>query len=146
MNCIDCFVSTSGLLDKKSRLKLLKRLCLSGTDISDVSLRYITQFLAQLAHLQIASCWKVTDAGLAQFALPEVKCADTLSSIDLTGCKGVSNAGLSHLAKCKNLTRVSCARSGANNEGMKKFIEESKCDVKLKVHAGGLIDRRQSKR
>jgi hypothetical protein len=39
----------AGLLDKKSRLKLLTRLNLTGTEISDVSLRYITQYLSQVS-------------------------------------------------------------------------------------------------
>jgi hypothetical protein len=39
--------SRSGLLDKNSRLKNLKKLSLKNTDVSDISLRYITQYLPQ---------------------------------------------------------------------------------------------------
>jgi F-box/leucine-rich repeat protein 10/11 len=59
-------------LDKKSRLKLLRRLNLAGTEISDVGLRYITQFLMHLQNLSVSGCWKVTDAGLAQLSTRHV--------------------------------------------------------------------------
>ena len=35
--------SRPGLLDNKSRLKMLKKLSLQNTEITDVSMRYITQ-------------------------------------------------------------------------------------------------------
>ncbi len=135
-----------GLLDKKSRLKNLTSLTLSGTDISDVGLRYITQFLIQLSSLSISNCWKVTDAGLAQIAMPEAKTAETLTAINLSGCKGITNAGLLHLVKCQKLSKVSCWHSGINGEGMKKFCEESSCSEKLKVFPGAVIDKKQTRR
>ena len=35
-------------MDKKSRLKQLRKLSLKNTEVSDVSLRYITQYLPQV--------------------------------------------------------------------------------------------------
>merc|ERR1719309_1843383 len=48
--------SRPGLLDKKSRMELLKSLILNGTEISDVSMRYITQYLPQLNTLSVSGC------------------------------------------------------------------------------------------
>ena len=41
----------AGLMDKKSRLKQLRKLSLKNTEVSDVSLRYITQYLPQVNHV-----------------------------------------------------------------------------------------------
>ena len=38
-----------GLLDKKSRLKMLTKLNVTGTELSDVSLRYVAQYLPQVS-------------------------------------------------------------------------------------------------
>jgi len=84
LNCI-------GLLDKKSRMKLLTKLTLTGTEISDISLRYLTQYLSQLSVLNISRCWKLTDAGLAMLAGPESKTVETLTSVNLSGCQAISN-------------------------------------------------------
>lgn len=48
--------SRPGLTDSKSRLRNLKVLKLAGTDISDVSLRYIVTSVPSLIHLNISSC------------------------------------------------------------------------------------------
>ena len=80
-------------MDKKSRLKQLRKLSLKNTEVSDVSLRYITQYLPQvnlydlvptsfmktmfsklyitciffyqLSYLAVSGCWKLTDGGMA---------------------------------------------------------------------------------
>ena len=43
----------AGLMDKKSRLKQLRKLSLKNTEVSDVSLRYITQYLPQVKYTNI---------------------------------------------------------------------------------------------
>ena len=70
-------------------MKLLKSLDLSGTEVSDVGLRYIAQYLSQLSDLKLSKCWKVTDAGCAQLTTLE-----TLTSLDLSGCKSLNWNGL----------------------------------------------------
>lgn len=122
-----------GLLDKKSRLKLLKSLNLSGTEISDIGLRYIAQYLGQLATLKLAKCWKITDAGLAQLS----SLTDSLTSLDLSGCKSIGNQGLQHLSKCKKIDYLDCSNTSVTTEGLKKFIEES--ELKLKLQAGHVV-------
>ena len=117
-------------------MKLLKSLDLSGTEVSDVGLRYIAQYLSQLSDLKLSKCWKVTDAGCAQLTTLE-----TLTSLDLSGCKMVTNQGLQHLAKCKSINYLNCAGTSVTNDGLKKFIEEN--GQKLKLH-GHIVARRQS--
>jgi len=130
--------SRPGLLDKKSRLKNLKRLSLSSTEISDVSLRYISQYLQHLHSLNLSGCWKVTNDGLAQLSMPDAKLSETLDTLDISGCKQVTGQTLQTLSKCKQLTYVNC--SGCPNVGsdsMRKFIEES--PLKLKLSSGSII-------
>ena len=139
-NKCNVFFLLSGLLDKKSRLKLLKSLDLSGTEVSDVGLRYVAQYLSQLNHLKLSRCWKVTDAGLAQLTSLE-----SLSSLDLSNCKLISNQGLQHLSKCKGIAHLDCTNTSISTDGLKKLIEEiSSSDKKLKL-SGHVVVKRQSK-
>merc|ERR1712059_13403 len=98
--------SRPGLLDKKSRLKNLKQLSLKNTEISDVSLRYITQYLPQLVYLNVSGCWKLSDAGLAQLGMAESPTCENLTFLDISYCRAVSDTGLVHLHRCANLTRL----------------------------------------
>ena len=116
---------------KKSRQKLLRKMCLSGTEISDVGLRYITQYLPQLNCLQMSGCWEVTDAGLAQLSGPEAKTVDTLVSLDVSACRQVTNAGLGHLTRCRNLVSINCAQTGITVDGMKRFVDENKESLRV---------------
>ena len=106
-----------------------------------MSLRYLTQYLAQLHDLSLSGCWKVTDAGLATLGSGENnKTAESLKSLDLSGCKAVTNAGLAHLARCQNLVRVNVARTAVTAEGAKKFVEASKHRLRTtSVNGGGVV-------
>jgi len=132
--------SRPGLLDKKSRLKNLKRLILNGTEISDVSMRYITQYLPQLATLSVSGCWKITDAGLAQLGAQETTTTDTLTSLDLSSCREISNSGMTHLRRCVNLTRIDVTNTQVKPDALSKFVQHSK--QKLKVYDGCVVDKR----
>lgn len=136
--------SRPGLLDKKSRQKLLTKLTLDGTEISDVGLRYVTQFLSHLQELRVANCWKITDAGLAQLSMSDAKTAENLRTLDISHSKSISNVGLQHLSRCQNLTKIYCTGTCITSEGMKKFIEQS--SEKLKVTGGSLIEPKSGRR
>ena len=138
---LNCF---TGLLDKKSRLKMLRKLNISGTEISDISLRYITQYLHHLTCLKISGGYKVSNDGIAQLSLPDTKISEILNTVDLSGCKQVNNQGLQNLSKCKTLIYVDCTNTQINNEGLRKFIDES--SAKLKVQSGSIICPRVSKK
>ena len=129
-----------GLLDKKSRLKLLRSLDLSGTEISDVGLRYVTQYLGQLTRLSVAKCWKISDAGLAQLSTLEA-----LTSLDCSGSKMITNQGLAHLGKCKSLVHLDCTNTSVTTEGLKRLVEDIG-DKRLKVSGHVIVAKRQSSR
>jgi len=135
--------SRPGLLDKKSRLKNLKKLSLKNTEISDISLRYITQYLPQLTYLAVSGCWKLSDAGLAQLGMAESPTIENLAALDLSYCRSVTDAGLVHLHRCVNLTRVDSSHSQVTSDGLAKFVSSSK--HKLKVY-GSVVDKKQGGR
>ena len=122
---------------------MLWKLNLSGTEISDVGLRYVTQFLAQLQNLSVSGCWKITDAGLAQLSTAEAKTIESLTQLNISSCKPITNVGLGHLSKCKNLIYVNCVQTSITMDAMRKFVEES--SKRLKV-VGNVIQVKLSKK
>lgn len=98
--------SRPGLIDKTSRLKHLKHLLLAGCDITDVALRYIAQHLPYLENLDLSSCGRVTDAGVAQIATPPAMAVTNLVSLNLSECRLLTENTLDHLTSCKALKRL----------------------------------------
>ncbi|XP_014300265.1 jmjC domain-containing histone demethylation protein 1 isoform X1 [Microplitis demolitor] len=98
--------SRPGLIDKTSRLKHLKSLSLAGCNITDVALRYIAQHLPHLESLDLSSCGRVTDAGVAQIATPPAQAINNLVSLNLSECRLLTETTLEHLTRCKAIKRL----------------------------------------
>ncbi|XP_055550726.1 jmjC domain-containing histone demethylation protein 1 [Wyeomyia smithii] len=133
--------SRPGLADSKSRLRNLKVLKLAGTDISDVALRYITQGLPSLTHLDLSSCQRITDAAIAQIGTSSAA-IKTLIELDLSCCKLITELSLDHLAKCDALTRLDLSHvPQVTTQAVIKFASTSKNDLQL--HGIKLVDKRK---
>lgn len=133
--------SRPGLTDSKSRLRNLKVLKLAGTDISDVALRYITQGVPSLVHLNISSCQRVTDAGVAQIGCSP-SAINTLVELDLSCCKLVTEVCLEYLTKCEALTYLDLRHvPQVPTQAVIKFAAKSKHN--LHVRDIKLVDRRK---
>ncbi|XP_044738222.1 jmjC domain-containing histone demethylation protein 1-like isoform X2 [Chrysoperla carnea] len=130
--------SRPGLTDSSSKLKQLKKLDLSGTDISDVALRYVAQYLPQVSELILSSCARVSDAGVAQLSS-----INTLTNLDLSCCKLITEVSLDHLTKCANLTRLDLRQiPQVTTQAVIKFAAKSPHN--LTVHDVKLVDKRQN--
>lgn len=124
--------SRPGLTDSKSRLRGLKRLNIAGTDISDVALRYITQGLQQLVHLDLSSCQRVTDAGIAQIGTCQ-NAINTLVELNLSGCRLVTEASLDYLSKCEKLIWLDLRHvPNVSTQSVIKFAAKSQHDLCVK--------------
>lgn len=129
--------SRPGLVDKSSRLRQLKSLSLAGCDITDVTLRYITQHLPNLEKLDLSSCGRVSDAGVAQLSTPPAPTVHNLASLDLSNCKLLTEASLDHLSRCKVLKRLDLRHTTqVSTQAIIKFAAKSAhnlhvTDVKL---------------
>uniref|UniRef100_A0A4Y0BNM6 [histone H3]-dimethyl-L-lysine(36) demethylase n=1 Tax=Anopheles funestus TaxID=62324 RepID=A0A4Y0BNM6_ANOFN len=133
--------SRPGLADSKSRLRNLKMLKVAGADISDVALRYITQGLPNLTHLDLSSCQRITDAAIAQIGTSPAA-IKTLIELDLSCCKLITELSLDHLAKCDALTRLDLSHvPQVSTQSMIKFASTSKNDLQL--HDIKLVDKRK---
>ncbi|KAL1374125.1 hypothetical protein pipiens_004994 [Culex pipiens pipiens] len=133
--------SRPGLADSKSRLRNLKMLKLAGTDISDVALRYITQGLPSVTHLDLSSCQRITDAAIAQIGTSPAA-IKTLIELDLSCCKLITELSLDHLAKCDALTRLDLSHvPQVTTQAVIKFASTSKNDLQL--HDIKLVDKRK---
>ncbi|XP_046416749.1 jmjC domain-containing histone demethylation protein 1-like [Neodiprion fabricii] len=98
--------SRPGLIDKTSRLKHLKSLSLAGCDITDIALRYIVQHLPYIEILDLSSCGRVSDAGVAQLTTTPAQTLSNLVSLNLSNCRLLTEASLDHLGRCKALKRL----------------------------------------
>ncbi|XP_049529879.1 jmjC domain-containing histone demethylation protein 1 [Anopheles darlingi] len=134
--------SRPGLADSKSRLRNLKMLKVAGADISDVALRYITQGLPNLTHLDLSSCQRITDAAIAQIGTSPAA-IKTLVELDLSCCKLITELSLDHLAKCDALTRLDLSHvPQVSTQAVIKFASTSKNDLQL--HDIKLVDKRKA--
>lgn len=134
--------SRRGLADEKIRFRNLKTLKLAGTDVSDIAMRYITQFLPNLQHLSLSLCPRITDAGIAQLTTKPANTIQTLISLDLSGTKLITELALEHLTKCENLMRLDCRHAcQVSTQALIKFAAKSERD--LQVRDIKLVDLRQ---
>lgn len=124
--------SRPGSADSKTRLRDLKTLKIAGTDISDVALRYITQSLPYLVHLDVSSCQRITDAGVAQIGTSPTAIAN-LIELNLSACRLVSELSLDHLAKCDQLIWLDLRHvPQVSTQAVIKFAAKSKHDLCVK--------------
>uniref|UniRef100_A0A224L177 [histone H3]-dimethyl-L-lysine(36) demethylase n=1 Tax=Drosophila subobscura TaxID=7241 RepID=A0A224L177_DROSU len=124
--------SRPGLSDSKTRLRDLKILKLAGTDISDVAVRYITQSLPYLKHLDLSSCQRITDAGVAQIGTSNTAIA-RLSELNLSACRLVSENALEHLSKCESLIWLDLRHvPQVSTQSVIRFASNSKHDLCVK--------------
>lgn len=127
--------------DSKSRLRNARCLKLSGTDITDVALRYITQGLPMLVQLDLSSCQRITDAGVCQIGISP-SAIKTLYELDLSSCKLITETSLEHLAKCEALTRLDLRYvPQVSTQAVIKFAAKSRND--LQVQDIKLVDKRK---
>jgi F-box/leucine-rich repeat protein 10/11 len=128
--------------DSKSRLRNLRCMKLSGTDITDVALRYITQGLQLLVQLDLSSCQRITDAGVCQIGISP-SAIKTLYELDLSSCKLVTEMSLDYLAKCEALTRLDLRYvPQVSTQAVIKFAAKSRND--LQVQDIKLVDKRKN--
>lgn len=133
--------SRPGLTDSKSRLRNLKVLRVAGTDVSDVALRYIAQDLPTLVHLDLASCQRVTDSGVAQIGTSP-GAIKHLVELDLSSCKLVTDLSLDYLEKCEALTRLDLRHVPlVPTQAVIRFAAKSRND--LQVQDVKLVDKRR---
>lgn len=117
--------SRPGLTDSSSKLKNLKVLDLTGTEISDIALRYVAQYIPQVSKLILQRCLRITDAGVAQLTP-----INTLHDLDLSHCKLVTESSLDHLTKCVNLCRLDLRQvPQVTTQAVIKFAAKSPNDL-----------------
>ncbi|XP_050499642.1 jmjC domain-containing histone demethylation protein 1-like [Diabrotica virgifera virgifera] len=134
--------SRTSLPSEKIRFRNLKDLKLAGTDITDIAMRYVTQYLPKLQHLSLGMCPRISDAGIAQLSTKPANTVTNLVSLDLSHSKLVTETSLEHLSKCENLVRLDCRHSlQISTQALIKFAAKS--DKNLQVREIKLVDVRQ---
>ena len=105
---------------KRSPLSSLWHSDLSNTDISDISMRYLAQYLPSLSSLNLHNCSKLTDAGLVQLGDSSLPLCTTVTSLIISSCPMLTD--LIHLARCCNITRHSFTETGVTYEATMLFM------------------------
>lgn len=127
--------------DSKSRLRNLRVLKVAGTDISDVALHYITQGLPYLVQLDLSSCQRITDVGVAQIACGSA--VKNLYELDLSSCKMITEVSLDYLRQLSNLSRLDVRHvPQISTQSVIKFAAQSKNN--LQVQDIKLVDKRKA--
>lgn len=105
-----------GLVDLACRLSNLKSLKLAGSEITDTGVRAIVRVLPKLARLDLSQCYPITDDGVESLTQ-----LTGLSTLQLTGCMGISELSLKHLGKCKSLTYLDVRHTKLTKTAVNKF-------------------------
>ncbi|XP_060533055.1 jmjC domain-containing histone demethylation protein 1-like isoform X2 [Cylas formicarius] len=126
----------------KIRFRNLRTLKMAGTDVTDIAMRYVTQYLPGVQHLGLSMCPRISDAGVAQLTTKPANTVAMLVSLDLSHTKLVTETSLEHLAKCERLVRLDCRHAlSISTQALIKFAAKSKHD--LQVRDIKLVDVRQ---
>lgn len=122
--------------NKKNNLVGLRSLNLTGTEITDVSLRYIAQFLPSLNRLVLSCCSKLTDAGLVQLGDTTLSLASTLVTLDISSCSAVTE--LAALVPCVALKYLHLANTGVSPEVVHRFLTSGSSGNR-RFYRGGIV-------
>lgn len=136
--------SRRGLTDERVRLRNLKTLRVAGTEVTDIAMRYVTQYLPNVANLNLSCCARITDAGIAQLCTKPASTVTNLLSLDLSNTKLVTELSLEHLSKCENLVRLDMRHcSQVSTQALIRFAAKS--EHNLQVRDIKLVDKRIGK-
>ncbi|KAJ8974503.1 hypothetical protein NQ317_012994 [Molorchus minor] len=134
--------SRTGLASEKNRFRNLKTLKLAGTDITDIAMRYVTQYLPNLQRLSLSMCPRISDAGIAQLTTKPANTVANLISLDLSHSKLITELSLDHLSKCEKLVQLDCRHAlQISTQALIKFAAKS--EHNLQVRDIKLVDVRQ---
>ncbi|XP_060863538.1 jmjC domain-containing histone demethylation protein 1 isoform X5 [Metopolophium dirhodum] len=106
-----------GLLDLACRLSNLKSLKLAGSNVTDVGVQIIVRVLPKLSMLDLSQCYPITDNGVE--SLTQIS---GLSTLQLSGCTGISEQSLKMLGKCKSLTYLDLRHTKLTKSSINKFV------------------------
>ena len=113
LNLIGTNVTDKGLLFLKDH-QHLEDISLNGADITNRGVRHLGE-MTSLKHIRLYA------VGITNSSLEVIGSLD-LTSLDLRGC-GVTEAGLFHIAKHKNLEELNLHDTRATDDVMKKLAE-----------------------
>lgn len=129
--------SRPGFVETRTRLRHLAEIRLSGTDISDVSVRLLAHHLPLLSRLDLSHCHQITDMGIAVLGAAK---ASRLASLDVSSCSNITDTSLEALRRCTSLTFLDLRDCGQVTElACTKFVRQN--NFTLTVRDGKLLQR-----
>ncbi|XP_023220193.1 lysine-specific demethylase 2A-like [Centruroides sculpturatus] len=129
--------SRPGFVETRTRLRHLAEIRLSGTDISDVSVRLLAHHLPLLSRLDLSHCHQITDMGIAVLGAAK---ASRLSSLDVSSCSNITDTSLEALRRCTSLTFLDLRDCGQVSElACSKFVRQN--NFMLTVRDGKLLQK-----
>lgn len=112
--------SRPGLLETKSRLRMLSSFSLAAADITDNSVRLISNILPCITHLDLGNCSKISDNSVN--LITSGHRAEKLTSLQLYSCDNLTDACLEPLKRCPNITNLDLRKCDQiNNPSVSRF-------------------------
>ena len=82
----------------------------------------MTQHAGSIAKLDLSTCSRITDAGIAQLGAPDSPSLENLTHLNISGCPQLTNISLDHLRRCRNLKYLNIRNiPGITIAGLSKF-------------------------
>lgn len=129
--------SRPGLLETKTRLRLLTDISVAGSDLSDVSIRLLCNHLPQLSRIDLSNCSKVTDMGISFLAASKTT---KLTALNLSSCSNITDTSLEALKRCPNLVHLDVRDCNQVSTSIcQNFIASSATKTKLMMKQFKLI-------
>ncbi|OTF72423.1 hypothetical protein BLA29_004777 [Euroglyphus maynei] len=123
IRCLLCKPSDSrpGQLESKTRLRYLSDVRLSGTLITDESLRHMNQNLPLIRKIDLSECHLITDSGIASLVIAK---SDKLTELYMSGCSKITDVSLKLLRTCYSLEKLDVRQcQSITDEGCEKFLD-----------------------
>ncbi|XP_078680561.1 lysine-specific demethylase 2A-like isoform X1 [Branchiostoma floridae x Branchiostoma belcheri] len=102
-----------GAPDNRSRLRMMTDLRLAGCDVAEGTIQLLVKHMPHLSHLDLSYCTKISDSCMELLTAEGSPIRESLTDINLTGCRKLTDDSLKLLSHCPNLLKVdvrSCAQ------------------------------------
>ncbi|CAF95328.1 unnamed protein product, partial [Tetraodon nigroviridis] len=131
-----------GQLDNRCKLRNVQDLRLAGLDITDTSLRLISQQMPLLSSLDLSYCNHVNDQSVNLLTAAGTTTRDSLTDINLSVCNRVTDHSLNFFKRCGSICQIDlrfCKQ--VTKTACERFIAEMSVSVPFRLQEDKLLQK-----